>query len=148
MSSGAPPLAALLLMASRQLDAALREELAARGWPRLSGAQSLVFAFLDPDGTPPAELARRLGSTRQAAQDLVAGLTRLGLLEVVADPARRRGRLVRRTSTGRDLAADAGAVLAALEAGLGERAAGLRRLLAAPLDLPASPPAASGDEVG
>ncbi|MGR7023190.1 MarR family transcriptional regulator [Geodermatophilus sp. URMC 62] len=142
MQRGEPPLAALLLMASRQLDAVVREELVAHGWPRLSGAQSLVFAFLDADGTPPAELARRLGSTRQAAQDLVAGLVRLGLLEVAADPARRRGRLVRRTATGRELTADAGTVLAGLETAMGERGAALRRLLAAPLDLPSPRPAA------
>ncbi|SDC91251.1 DNA-binding transcriptional regulator, MarR family [Geodermatophilus telluris] len=148
MSTGEPPLAALLLVASRRLDAALRAELAARGWPRLSGAQSLVFAFLDPDGTPPAELARRLGSSRQATQDLVAGLVRTGLLEVAEDPARRGGRLVRLTASGRALAADAGAVLAGLEAALGERAAALRRLLAAPLDLPAAPPGVPRDAAG
>ncbi len=126
---GRLPLAHLLLTAGRALDALTREELAARGWPRLSGAQSLVFAYLDADGTPPAELARRLGTTRQAAQDLVAGLVRIDLLEVVADPARRAGRLVRLTAAGRALATDAGAVLTALEAGLGDRGADLRRLL-------------------
>ena len=123
------PLAHLLLTAGRSLDARVREELAARGWPRLSGAQSLVFAYLDADGTPPAELARRLGTSRQAAQDLVAGLARLDLLETVAVPARRVGRLVRLTATGRALAVDARAVFGALEAGLGGRAADLRRLL-------------------
>ncbi|MGY1607961.1 MULTISPECIES: MarR family winged helix-turn-helix transcriptional regulator [unclassified Geodermatophilus] len=124
------PLAYLLLQAGRAFDAALREELAARGWPRLTAAQSLVFAHLGPGGTPPAELARRLGTTRQAQQDLVAGLVRLGLLETVADPARRRGRLVRLTGSGRDLAADAAGVLARYEEELGDRAAGLRALLA------------------
>jgi DNA-binding MarR family transcriptional regulator len=134
---GRLPLAHLLLTAGRSLDALAREELGARGWPRLSGAQSLVFAYLDPGGTSPAELARRLGTTRQAAQDLVAGLVRLDLLEVAADPARRAGRLVRLTASGRALAADAGAVLAGLEAGLGERATDLRRLLTGLLDDPA-----------
>ncbi|MGY1831751.1 MarR family winged helix-turn-helix transcriptional regulator [Geodermatophilus sp. SYSU D01180] len=123
------PLAYLLLQAGRSFDAVLREELAARGWPRLSAAQSLVFAFLEPDGVAPAELARRLGTTRQAQQDLVAGLVRLGLVETVADPARSRGRLVRLTGAGRRLARDAGAVLAGLEEDLGEHAADLRRLL-------------------
>ena len=127
---GDRPLAYLLLQAGRALDAVLREELAAHGWPRLSGAQSLVFALLDPGGTPPAELARRLGTTRQAQQDLVAGLVRLGLVETVADPARRRGRLVRLTAAGQDLARHAGGVLADLEAELGARAGELRALLA------------------
>lgn len=112
------PLAYLLLRASRWFDAVLRDELAARGWPRLTAAQSLVLAFLGPAGTPPATLARRLGTTRQATQDLVAGLVGHRLLEVVDDPARRRGRLVRLTAEGRTLAADAVRTLAALEAGL------------------------------
>jgi DNA-binding MarR family transcriptional regulator len=112
------PLAYLLLRASRWFDTALRETLAARGRPRLTAAQSLVFAFLDAAGTPPATLARRLGTTRQATQELVAGLVSHGLLDVVDDPARRRGRLVRLTAEGRALAADAVDILAGLEAGL------------------------------
>jgi DNA-binding MarR family transcriptional regulator len=124
------PLAYLLLRASRWFDALLRDQLAAHGWPRLTVAQSLVFAFLDPAGTPPATLARRLGTTRQATQDLVGGLVRHGLLDLADDAARRRGRLVRLTDRGRALAADAADILAALEAGLGDgRARALRELL-------------------
>lgn len=124
------PLAYLLLRASRWFDTALREALTERGWPRLSGAQSLVFASLDPGGTPPAALARRLGTTRQATQDLIGGLTRLGLLETVDDPARRRGRLVRLTVEGQNLAADAVRTLGAIEAGLpASRIGPLRRIL-------------------
>ncbi|MGY1697601.1 MarR family winged helix-turn-helix transcriptional regulator [Geodermatophilus sp. SYSU D00814] len=143
------PLAHLLLQAGRAFDAALREELAARGWPRLSGAQSLVFAYLDPQGTAPAELARRLGTTRQAQQDLVAGLVRLGLVETVTDPARRRGRLVRLTGSGRVLAADAGGILARMEEELGEAVPVLRRLLAEVTGLAAGRrPAVEGDLPG
>lgn len=124
------PLAYLLLRAARWFDAALRDALAVQGWPRLTGAQSLVFAFLGPAGTPPATLARRLGTTRQATQDLVAGLAGLGLLEVVDDPARRRGRLVRLTPDGLTLAADAVETLAALEAALPtSRTGALREIL-------------------
>jgi DNA-binding MarR family transcriptional regulator len=127
-----PPLAYLLLRASRWFDAGLRDRLESRGWPRLTAAQSLVFAFLDADGTPPAELARRLGTTRQAAQDLVAGLVRLELLEVADDPDRSRGRLVRLTGPGHRLAGDAAMLLDELETTLGERAEELRRLLTGP----------------
>jgi DNA-binding MarR family transcriptional regulator len=124
------PLALLLLRASRWFDAQLLERLAQQGWPRLSPAQSLVFAHLTPDGVPPATLARRLGTSRQATQDLVAGLVRLGLLEPVDDPARARGRLVVLTATGRDLARDARAVLDELEQSIGaSRAGALRELL-------------------
>ncbi|MEJ5946469.1 MarR family winged helix-turn-helix transcriptional regulator [Pseudokineococcus basanitobsidens] len=109
------PLALLLLRASRWFDARLLERLSLRGWPALSPAQSLVFAHLPEDGISPAELARRVGTSRQAAHQLLGGLVDLGLLQVVADPTRERGRLVVLTGTGRDLARDAAAVLADLE---------------------------------
>jgi DNA-binding MarR family transcriptional regulator len=124
------PLALLLLRASRWFDAQLLERLEQQGWPRLSPAQSLVFAHLTPDGVPPATLARRLGTSRQATQDLVAGLVRHGLLEPVDDPARPRGRLIVLTATGRELARQARAVLDELEQSIGAaRAAALRDLL-------------------
>ncbi len=115
MTDDAVPLALLLLRASRWFDRRVIEELERRGWPRLTSAQTLAFAHLDDDGTPPAELARRLGTTRQSTSDLVAVLVRLGLLEVRDDPGRARGRLVHLTARGRDLAADAREVLLADE---------------------------------
>jgi DNA-binding MarR family transcriptional regulator len=126
-----PPLARLLLFAGRWFDARSREELERRGWPRLTAAQSLLFAQLGDDQVPPAELARRLGHTRQATSELVDGLVRLGLLARGDDPARRGGRLVCITPRGRALAADAYQVLLDLEAGLGaRRVRALRRHLA------------------
>ncbi|RBY79019.1 MarR family winged helix-turn-helix transcriptional regulator [Blastococcus sp. TF02A-26] len=144
-----PPLALLLLLASRWFDARSLAELEKRGWPRLSPAQSLVFVHVGATGTRPAELARRLGSTRQAAHELVNGLVRLDLIEVVDDPQRRGGRLVRPTPQGMRLARDAYAVLRELEDktfGV-RRSRTLRRLLAdfdpgrpeAELTTPASP---------
>lgn len=125
-----PPLALVLLRASRWFDTQLLVALERRGWPRLTAAQSLVFAHLSEDGTSPSELARRLGSSRQAAHELVAGLRALDLLDVVEDPARRRGRLVTLTPAGRRLAHDARQVLADLEVRLGrERVEALHGLL-------------------
>lgn len=126
-----PPLARLLLLASRWFDARSRDLLEAEGWPRLSPAQTLLFAVLDEDGTPPAELARRLGNSRQATAQLIDGLHRLGLVELVDNPRRRGGRLVRYSDRGRELRAAAYRILTDLEAGLGaRRAQSLRRLLA------------------
>ena len=124
------PLALLLLRASRWFDRHLLDRLEQRGWPRLTPAQSLVFAQLTREGVPPATLARRLGTSRQATQDLVAGLVRHDLLAVVSDPTRRGGRLVQLTEDGRALARDADTVLAVLEQQLGSaRTEGLRALL-------------------
>ncbi|KQO64322.1 MarR family winged helix-turn-helix transcriptional regulator [Curtobacterium sp. Leaf261] len=124
------PLALLLLRASRWFDGHLLEALQAEGWPRLMPAQSLVFAQLAPGGIAPAELARRLRISRQATQELVAGLAVQDVLEVVDDPARSRGRLVRLTPHGRRLTAAARAILNDLEHQLGDRrSAALRELL-------------------
>lgn len=111
----------MLMRAARWFDLNSLAELEKRGWPRLSPAQSLLFAHLDEQGTPPAEVARRLSQTRQATQDLVAGLTRLGLLVVTDDPARRGGRLVCLTVAGRDLVGDAYSILMAMEAAVGSQ---------------------------
>lgn len=128
------PLALLLLRASRAFDRALLDALAERGWPRLTPAQSLVFAHLDRGGTAPAELARRLGTSRQAAQDLVGGLVRLGLVVVEDDPQRAGGRRVVLTDDGRALAAQARRLLRRFERSLGaDRSTALRELLT---DLP------------
>lgn len=126
------PLALLLLRASRWFDRLVIDGLELRGWPRLTPAQTLAFAYLDTGGTAPAELARRLGTTRQSTADLVAVLARSDLVAVVDDPGRARGRLVRLTSRGEALAADARDVLARAERELPTtQAAEIRRSLTA-----------------
>ena len=125
-----PPLALLLLRASRWFDRQLLDALQQRGWPALSPAQSLMFAHLDAQGVPPAELARRLGQTRQATSDLVQGLVRHDLLTVGLNPHRRGGRHVLLTDRGRALVRDAGLLLSELETAFGEdRVRALRELL-------------------
>lgn len=127
------PLALLLLRASRWFDAQLLAGLTRLGWPPLTPAQSLVFAHLPADGLASAELARRLGTTRQATQDLVAGLVRHRLLALTADPARRGGRLVTLTESGQALTRDARRILTGLERELGDQRVGQLRLLLADL---------------
>lgn len=107
------------MKAARWFDDACLTELERRGWPRLSPAQSFLFAHLGDDGASPAELARRLGQSRQATHHLVAGLVRLGLVVTADDPVRRGGRRVRLTGAGAALVRDAYAVLRSLEAELG-----------------------------
>lgn len=138
-----PPLALLLLRASRWFDRQLLAGLQREGWPALSPTQSLVFAHLDRDGVTPSELARRLGTSRQATSDLLAGLVRLKLLALQPNPARRGGKLVVLTEQGRALTRDALRLLHDLEVSLGPaRSAELRRLLD-PLE---DPPARTGPE--
>lgn len=111
------PLALLLLRGSRWFDRRLLARLAADGWT-LTPAQTLAFGHIPHEGISPAELSRQLGTSRQAAADLVDGLRQRGLLAVVDDPLRRRGRLVMLTDEGRRLTSAAVEHLAELEAEL------------------------------
>ena len=125
-----PPLARMLLLASRWFDRLSRDRLAERGWPRLSAAQTLLFAQLIPGPITVAELARRLGHSRQATHEMVRGLVELSFLELAEDPARRRGRLVCLTPRGHELVADSVVVLDEIEATLApEHTRALRRAL-------------------
>lgn len=110
------PAALLLLHASRWFDEQLLTELARRGWPRLTSAQSLVFPHLDYErGVSYSELARSLGHSRQATHELVGGLERLGLIASAPDPDSGRRRHLTLTKRGRQMTDDARDVLAALE---------------------------------
>jgi DNA-binding MarR family transcriptional regulator len=117
----APALAQLLLQRFRWMDDALRASLESSGWPAISGPQSLVFAYVAAEGSTTTELARRIGVTRQAVQQTVAGLLRDGLLEPVGSGSDRRERGVRLTRLGQRNVAAALAVFDGLERHLEER---------------------------
>ena len=67
----------------------------------LTSAQSLLFAELPIRGARQSDLARRLGVSRQAINELVGGLEQQGLVEVTPDPDSGRSKLVRPTTLGR-----------------------------------------------
>ncbi|MGH9894892.1 MAG: MarR family winged helix-turn-helix transcriptional regulator [bacterium] len=94
-------LARLLLDRFRWFDQALLMALNERMNLKLTSAQSLLFAELPLKGIRQADLARRFGVSRQAINELVQGLERQDLVEVVPDPDSRRSRLVRPTARGR-----------------------------------------------
>ena len=50
------------------LERTLMTRLDEAGWPRLTINQVLLFAHLEPDGVTAAELARRMGMSRQSMQ--------------------------------------------------------------------------------
>ena len=62
----------------------------------------MLFAALPLDGIRQADLARRLGVSRQAVNELVAGLERLELIEKVPDPTSGRSKIVRPTTLGEE----------------------------------------------
>jgi DNA-binding MarR family transcriptional regulator len=137
MTESAPNLPLLLAGAKRWFDDALTASMRAAGEQPLTSAQGQVFAFLDAEGTTVAELARRLGVTRQTAHQAVRGLLALGLLEQVPDPASARNRLIRITAEGARVHRRAQATLTVIEGALADRigaeaAAALRHALALP----------------
>ncbi len=94
-------LSRLLLDRFRWFDQGLLSSLNDGLGLELTSAQSLLFADLPLEGARQADLARRLGVSRQAVNELVRGLEQQGLVEVVPDLQDGRSRLVRPTSEGR-----------------------------------------------
>lgn len=134
-------LAAALLRAAEWFNDALLDRLEADGWPPLSRGHAQVFVNLDPDGTPPAELARRIGITRQSVQTLVQHLVDHDLVTLVDHPTDGRSHLVRLSSHGTQLARAAGTIMSDIETALADRigpdgVGGLRTALSRPWGQP------------
>ena len=116
------PIGQLLLQKFRWTDASLMAGLEARGWPRQTRAQSLIFANLDiVKGTRSAELARRIGISRQAIHQTIRELEALGFVEFADDPDNRSAKLVTLTPKGQHIVADALEVFEDIELQLTER---------------------------
>lgn len=111
----------LLGEARRWFEEGLLAEVGGDGGPAVTPPQVQLFAQLDEDGTTVAELARRMGVTRQTVHQAVHALVAAGLLEQVPDPSSARQRLIRRTAEGRRAHERARHALDRLEGRLAER---------------------------
>ncbi len=87
----------------------------------LTPAQSRLLAHMGGKPMSMAELARRLGVSRQAAHKTVAELARRGILDVQIDPQRRNSKLVVYTDKGRQVNRTGAQIIADIEARLAER---------------------------
>jgi DNA-binding MarR family transcriptional regulator len=101
----------------------------------LRSSQLRVVSLTPPDGLRVTELADHVGMTPQALGEFVKDLRTLGLLEVVADPADGRARIVRPTARGLEAASQWSDTIQAMEdewrARLGQRRwDAMRRVLA------------------
>src|SRR3954465_9521988 len=120
MASGSrTSLSSMLVDAQRWLAAAERAKSGRSSGPAPS--PSLVFSHLDPDGTRPAEIARRAGISRQAVGQTVAQMKSMGLVKLAPDPTTRRARLVQPTAKGRKALERTGTGSAAAEKVLSRR---------------------------
>jgi DNA-binding MarR family transcriptional regulator len=116
------------------LLARLHAELAAAGFPDIRPAHGYVFQYAEPGGSRLTDLARQAGLSKPTVLAAVDDLERLGYVERVPDPQDRRAKLVRLTTRGAAAAAEAGRIVAAIEADWAERlgarrAEALRRAL-------------------
>jgi DNA-binding MarR family transcriptional regulator len=101
MSTPADPpgfeLPLLLLHGFRVLIDDLHAELARQGHPDMRPMHGFVFQAIGPGGTTAAQLARRLGISKQAAGKTIDSLERLGYVQRGPDPADARRKVVRLT---------------------------------------------------
>jgi DNA-binding MarR family transcriptional regulator len=115
-----------LLRAADAMNDALLSHLTAQGWPALNRSESLVFAHIDFEGTSRAELARRIGITKQSMQAIVTTMIASGLLEVRPHPHDGRASLVGLSAYGRRMAGAAKACLVAQERAVENRVGAAR----------------------
>lgn len=91
-----------------------RMQAAGHGW--FTGARSTLMGHIAPRGTKQGLLVDRIGISKQAVQQLIDGLQAEGVVERVADPEDRRGRIVRLTEAGGAAMQDANRIKRELEA--------------------------------
>lgn len=111
----------LLLDGFRWVDAALLAGLEDRLGIRLTSAQSQLFAEISLEGSRQADLARLLGVSRQAVNELVRTLEAAGMVELVADPDSARSKLVKPTALGVESVHEATALFSDIEQQLADR---------------------------
>ena len=97
------PIGALLRFAIDDVRARIYSGVVAAGFNDLRPAHVTLFRWPGPDGMRPTELAAATQISKQAANDLLGDLERLGYLERRIDPSDERARLIRLTERGRHL---------------------------------------------
>lgn len=85
-----------------------------------------LLGWVDTEGTRLVALAERMGTTRQAASQLVTEIEKKGFLERRPDPDDGRAVLVRHTAAGRKLLIDALEQMAEIEAAYEEQVGAAR----------------------
>jgi DNA-binding MarR family transcriptional regulator len=119
----------LLVRATQFETNELTARLRARGHESVQASYIPLLGNIDTEGTRVTRVAQRVGGTRQAVSQLLQAIEAAGFLERVPDPEDGRAVLVRHTTAGRALLADALEEMAAIEAGY-ESVIGSRRMAA------------------
>ena len=95
-----PQVGALLRMAWEALQRDLYTGLRESGFHDLRETHRIALRYPPVDGMRPSELAARLRLSKQATNDLLRDLERLGLVRLERDPSDGRARIVRYTERG------------------------------------------------
>ena len=95
-----PQVGALLRIVWDRLRAELHEHLRQEGFDDLRPAHSPLVRYPPIDGLRPSELAETLRLSRQSINDLLREMEAMGYLELHADPADGRARIIRYTDRG------------------------------------------------
>ena len=95
--------------------------------PPLRAAHTTLLPHLNAEGVRGADLAKKLGVTKQAVSQLVTELEEWGVVEQIADPQDGRAKLVRFTKKGEQASLHGLAVLGELETELADKI-GKRRM--------------------
>jgi DNA-binding MarR family transcriptional regulator len=116
-SADTPPLAvgALLRFALQDLRERIYSGVNASGFDDLHPAHVTLFRWPGPDGQRPSALAEHVGITKQALNDLLRDLERLGYITLRSDATDDRARIIRLTERGRKLHRTAVAVHSQIE---------------------------------
>ncbi|MAN79475.1 MAG: MarR family transcriptional regulator [Rhodospirillaceae bacterium] len=118
---GGGNLGALLVRAFRWFEDGLASDPDTAHLPRLTGTQFMTLVSLNDDGTSIAELARRVGVTRQAMHQQIGEMEKASLVELVGSPTDGRVKLVKLSLLGRTLDQKAAAAIDSLERELAKR---------------------------
>jgi DNA-binding MarR family transcriptional regulator len=96
-----PAIGALLRMAWERLQDEIYAELAAAGFDDVRPAHRPVIQRFPPcDGLRPSQIAANINLSKQAVNDLLRDLERMGYLTLEPDPADGRARIIRYTDRG------------------------------------------------
>ncbi len=110
-----------LLHAFYWMDESLQNHLRAGGWPHVSRTQSMIMVNIADGITRPVDLARNLGISRQAAQQVLADMEKQGLIKLVPDSHDARAKVVRFSSRGKGIVNAALRAVAAIDQELERR---------------------------
>src|SRR5215469_15538997 len=101
LATGQMLIGALLRVPAQAIQRRIIKELNAAGYDELRVPHMAVLQFPGPDGVRPGTLAERAGMSKQAINQLLRSLERLGYVSRSDAPDERRARIVRLTRRGR-----------------------------------------------